>query len=199
LPRLYVDPEFSHRAKSCEISQNTQISQDFALWENSGSTYSRGNMFVVPIENSIMYVEPIYLRSTSGSMPEVKRVIIYYNGRIAYEETLRAALRTMFDVEINDDGTATWLKDPGFDQPQDPPPIDSPAPPPKDPVDPQDPTDPPTEGDGGLESLSYEELIDLAQAAFDRGQQAMRNGDWAAYGEAQAELEAILAALAKAR
>ncbi|MDR1953945.1 MAG: UPF0182 family protein, partial [Clostridiales Family XIII bacterium] len=70
-----------------QIAQDTTISRDFSLWENSGSTYSRGNMFVIPIEESIMYVEPIYLKASDSSLPEVKRIIIYYGDRIAYEAT----------------------------------------------------------------------------------------------------------------
>ncbi len=78
------------------INQDTEISQDFTLWNSSGSTYIRGNMFTIPIEDSLMYVEPIYLESSNSSLPEVKRVIIYYNERIAYESTLAQALDSMF-------------------------------------------------------------------------------------------------------
>ena len=79
-----------------QINQNTEIAQDFTLWSSAGATYARGNMFVIPIEGSLMYVEPIYLESANSSLPEVKRVIIYYNERIAYEETLAEALDSMF-------------------------------------------------------------------------------------------------------
>lgn len=79
-----------------QIDQNTEISKEFSLWNSSGSTYTRGNMFVIPIENSLIYVEPVYLEATNSSIPEVKRVIVAYNDRIAYEETLEEALISLF-------------------------------------------------------------------------------------------------------
>lgn len=83
-----------------QINQDTRIAQDFTLWSSAGSTYTRGNMFVIPIGSSLMYVEPIYLESASSSLPEVKKVIIYYNERIAYEDTLNEALHTLFGVDL---------------------------------------------------------------------------------------------------
>ncbi len=79
-----------------KINQDADISKEFALWNNSGSTYSRGNMFVIPIEDSILYVEPVYLYASTGSLPEVKRVIVFYNEQIAYESTLAECLDTLF-------------------------------------------------------------------------------------------------------
>ncbi|MDD2620059.1 MAG: UPF0182 family protein [Syntrophomonadaceae bacterium] len=78
------------------IDQDTNISKEFSLWSSAGSSYTRGNMFVIPIEDSLVYVEPIYLEATNSSLPEVKRVVIYYNDKIAYEPTLAQALDTMF-------------------------------------------------------------------------------------------------------
>ncbi len=79
-----------------QIDQNTKISQDFSLWSQAGSQYSRGNLFVVPIENSLLYVEPIYLEASNSAIPEVKRVVVAYGDRIAYEPTLAAALESLF-------------------------------------------------------------------------------------------------------
>lgn len=81
-----------------QIDQNTEISKEFSLWNSSGSTYTRGNLFVIPIEDSLIYVEPVYLEATNSSIPEVKRVIVAYNDKIAYEETLDAALASLFGV-----------------------------------------------------------------------------------------------------
>ena len=78
------------------IDQDTNISKEFSLWSSAGSNYTRGNIFVIPIEDSLVYVEPIYLEATNSSLPEVKRVVIYYNDKIAYEPTLAEALDTMF-------------------------------------------------------------------------------------------------------
>lgn len=78
------------------INQDTTISKEFALWENAGSSYSRGNMFVLPVEDSLVYIEPIYIESKNSAVPEVKRVIVYYKDRISYKPTLREALDDMF-------------------------------------------------------------------------------------------------------
>ena len=79
-----------------QIDQNTEISKEFSLWNSSGSKYSRGNLFVIPIEDSLLYVEPVYLEATNSSIPEVKRVIVVFGDEIAYEATLADALNSMF-------------------------------------------------------------------------------------------------------
>jgi len=188
-----------------QIAQDTNISRDFALWENAGSTYSRGNMFVIPIENSFMYVEPIYLRATIGSLPEVKRVVIYFDGRIAYKETLRDALDEMFGSGIGDTSFRAKLDrmidglEPAPEAPDitDTTPTPAPAPAPTPTPDPDDTASEPGDtgtGDGAssFDQMSEEQLVQAAADAYERGQAAMRAGDWTAYGEAQNELEAIL-------
>jgi len=91
-----------------QIDQNTEISKEFSLWNSSGSTYTRGNLFIIPIEDSFIYVEPVYLEATNSSIPEVKRVIVAYNDQIAYEETLDAALAKLFGVsDGSGEGTDT--------------------------------------------------------------------------------------------
>ena len=82
-----------------QIDQNTEISKEFSLWKSSGTSYRRGNMFVVPINSSILYVEPVYLEATNSSIPEVKRIIVAYDDKIAYEETLAECLVTLFGDE----------------------------------------------------------------------------------------------------
>ncbi|MEI8216061.1 MAG: UPF0182 family protein [Eubacteriales bacterium] len=80
-----------------QIDQDTTISKEFSLWGSTGSTYIRGNTFVIPIESSFIYIEPIYLQADNvNSLPEVKRVIVAYNDRIAYEPTLQQALDSLF-------------------------------------------------------------------------------------------------------
>ncbi len=78
------------------IQQNTEISQQISLWNQMGSRVIRGHLVVVPIENSILYVSPLYLRATSGQLPELKRVIAAYGDRVVMEETLDAALAALF-------------------------------------------------------------------------------------------------------
>ncbi|MBQ6623998.1 MAG: UPF0182 family protein [Mogibacterium sp.] len=85
-----------------QIDQNPQISQDFALWKSSGSTYKRGDLFVIPIGTSLMYVEPVYLEASNQAIPEVKRVIVAYQDKIAYEATLAEALVSLFGSNAGD-------------------------------------------------------------------------------------------------
>lgn len=82
-----------------QIDQNTKISQDFSLWSQAGSKYSRGNLFIVPIGDSLLYVEPIYLEAKNTAIPEVKRVVVAYGDTIAYEPTMAEALMTLFGEE----------------------------------------------------------------------------------------------------
>ena len=79
-----------------QIDQSTEISQDFSLWSQAGSKYSRGTLFVVPIKDSLLYMEPIYLEAANSAIPEVKRVIVAYGDRISYERTLAEALNGLF-------------------------------------------------------------------------------------------------------
>ena len=78
------------------INQNTDISQQISLWNQMGSRVIRGNLLVIPIENSILYVSPLYLRAESGQLPELKRVIAAYGDRVVMEDTLAAALAALF-------------------------------------------------------------------------------------------------------
>ena len=94
------------------IDQNTQISQDFSLWSSAGSDYSRGNLFVIPIKDSLLYVEPVYLEASGNqSIPEVKRVIVVYGDQIAYESTLGDALDSLFGSSGGADKASTAKKD----------------------------------------------------------------------------------------
>jgi uncharacterized protein len=78
------------------IHQNTEISQQISLWNQMGSRVIRGNLLVIPIENSILYVSPLYLRAEQGHLPELKRVIAAYGEHVVMEETLAAALSALF-------------------------------------------------------------------------------------------------------
>lgn len=84
-----------------QIDQNTEISKEFSLWNSSGSKYRRGDLFVIPINNSIMYVEPVYLEASNQAIPEMKRVIVAYDDKIAYESTLEDALADLFGEDEN--------------------------------------------------------------------------------------------------
>jgi uncharacterized membrane protein (UPF0182 family) len=78
------------------INQSTEVSEQITLWNQSGSRVIRGNLLVIPIGNSILYVTPLYLRAQSGQLPELKRVIAIYRDRVVMETTLAGALATLF-------------------------------------------------------------------------------------------------------
>jgi uncharacterized membrane protein (UPF0182 family) len=145
-----------------QIDQNTEISKEFSLWSSAGSEYSRGNMFVIPIEDSLLYVEPVYLEATNSSIPEVKRVIVAYNDQIAYKPTLAEALNELF-------GEGSGNKYSGGDLEKSP-----------------------SDNDGEKKVLTQAEIIKNAQKAYDDAQAAMKKGDWAEYGKQMDKLEKYL-------
>jgi uncharacterized membrane protein (UPF0182 family) len=79
------------------INQTTEISQQLTLWNQMGSRVIRGaNLLVIPIDNSILYVSPLYLRAEHGHLPELKRVIAAYGEHVVMKETLTDALTALF-------------------------------------------------------------------------------------------------------
>lgn len=90
------------------INQDTEISRQVSLWDQRGSQVIQGTLLVIPIENSLIYVQPLYLRADKGKIPELKRVVIAYENRIAMEETLDAALSKIFgDVRVSEEAVPT--------------------------------------------------------------------------------------------
>ncbi|MBI2595606.1 UPF0182 family protein [Candidatus Daviesbacteria bacterium] len=78
------------------ISQDAQISQQISLWDQGGSEVIQGPLLVIPIEESLVYVRPLYLKAATGKIPELKRVIVAYENKIAMEETLEAGFAKIF-------------------------------------------------------------------------------------------------------
>lgn len=82
-----------------KIDQDTVISSQLTLWSQVGSTVLRGNTLVVPIEESLLYVEPIYLKSdTESNFPEMKMVVVSFGDRIVMEPTLNQAIERIFGI-----------------------------------------------------------------------------------------------------
>ncbi len=96
------------------IDQNDAIAEKLNLWNQQGSQVQRGNLLVIPVRDSLLYVEPIYLQSASTKLPELRRVVVAHGNRVVMEETLDQALRRLF-------GTAAPLPDqpeaPGGERP----------------------------------------------------------------------------------
>jgi uncharacterized membrane protein (UPF0182 family) len=81
------------------INQNTEISRQVSLWDQRGSEVIRGNLLVIPIEESLIFVQAVYLRAEGGQIPELKRVVVAYQNRVVMEETLAAGLAQLFGTE----------------------------------------------------------------------------------------------------
>ncbi len=135
------------------INQNTFISQQIALWDQRGSRVYRGNLLVIPIENSILYVEPLYLQAETSSLPELKRIIVAYGNLVVMEETLEAALTSIFGA-LEDGRIDAVIPPPALDEDGILVPL------------PQD-----------LQALVLE-----ARDYYDRANAALRAGDWSGYG-----------------
>ncbi len=82
------------------INQDPVISQQISLWNRQGSKAIQGNLLVIPIEESLLYVEPIYLEATQNSLPTLVRVVVAYENRIVMAQTLEQALQGIFQPEV---------------------------------------------------------------------------------------------------
>ncbi len=87
---------YGPRQIEARIDQDAFISQQLSLWSQRGSQVIRGSLLAIPIEKSLLYVEPLYLAAEKGSLPELKRVIVAFGNQIAMEENLEASLAQIF-------------------------------------------------------------------------------------------------------
>jgi uncharacterized membrane protein (UPF0182 family) len=78
------------------MNQDTEISRQISLWDQRGSEVIRGSLLVIPIEESLIFVQAIYLRAEGGRIPELKRVVVAYQNQVVMEETLDAGLARLF-------------------------------------------------------------------------------------------------------
>ena len=103
--RVYRFPKqslvFGPRQIVNRINQDTEISRQITLWDQRGSEVIRGQLLVIPIEESLIYVQPLYLRAQGGQIPELKRVVLAYQNRVVMEETLEAALVRLFGSQAD--------------------------------------------------------------------------------------------------
>ena len=85
------------------IDQDTEVSREITLWSQRGSDVIRGNLLVIPIEKSFIYVEPLYLRATQSGMPELKRVLVVHGEKLAMGKNLNSALAQVFSSTMGID------------------------------------------------------------------------------------------------
>ncbi|MBN3870561.1 MAG: UPF0182 family protein [Nostoc sp.] len=101
---LYVFPKerlvYGPEQIEARINQDPVISQQISLWNRQGSRAIQGNLLVIPIEQSLLYVEPIYLEATQNSLPTLVRVVVAYENRIVMAQTLEQALQGIFKPEV---------------------------------------------------------------------------------------------------
>jgi uncharacterized membrane protein (UPF0182 family) len=148
------------------VNQDTVISQQLSLWNQQGSKVYRGNLLIIPIDTSLLYVEPLYLIAENSNLPELKRVIVAFGNKIVMEPTLDAALKAIFGnldstsiKPINTESTA------GATSP------------------------------GGISEQSIDQLIQLAREYYDKADLSIKEGDWQAYGENLTSLNNVLSQL----
>lgn len=79
------------------IDQDPEISKQLSLWKQEGSQVIRGNLLVIPIEQSLLYVEPLYLQASEIKIPQIKRVVVIYGQQVIMEPTLEQALARLFE------------------------------------------------------------------------------------------------------
>jgi uncharacterized membrane protein (UPF0182 family) len=92
------------------IDQDSEISQQITLWSQSGSTVIRGNLLAIPIEDSVLYAEPLYLRAEKGEIPQLRRVIVSDGANLTMDTNLERALRRLFDRPV-DEKSETMLQE----------------------------------------------------------------------------------------
>jgi uncharacterized membrane protein (UPF0182 family) len=144
------------------INQEAEISRQVSLWDQRGSQVIQGNLLIIPIEEALLYVRPLYLRAESGKIPELKRVIVAYENQIAMEQTLEEAIARIFLGEISQAILSGEVS-----------------------PDAAEVTETPLGTDPS-------DMVRRLRSAYERAVQAQRQGDWATYGEELKKLEAIL-------
>ena len=150
------------------VNQDPDISPQLTLWDQQGSEVIQGTLLVIPIEEALLYIRPLYLRASGGRIPELKQVIVAYQNEIAMEETLDGALSRLFGRGTGTPPArtlpaATLIADAGAVQPE---------------------PGAPGEPSGGL--------VSQAGDHYRRALQAQRDGDWAQYGEEIEQLGEVL-------
>ena len=171
------------------IDQDVAVSQQFTLLGQQGSEVIRGNLLFIPVGDSYVYVEPIYLQAETGRYPQLKGVIVVNGDTIAFEDTFVGAVEVALGNRA-----ARGLSFLGDTPAQVA--TDEPDPTPAAQEQPQQEQSEPSQP---LElSDDAAELAEQAQEAFEEALQKQREGDWAGYGLAIERLGAILERLAAA-
>ena len=150
------------------INQDTDIAQQVSLWDQRGSQVIRGDLLVIPINKALLYVQPMYLQSEGGQIPELKRVVVAYQNQVIMRETLDAALSAMFGGAVDSRRptvVAAAADSTGV---------------------PRVPTT------AGVMDVATRATIAEAQRRYQAAMDAQRKGEWARYGEEIKQLGVLL-------
>jgi len=166
------------------INQDTDISRQLTLWDQRGSQVIRGELLVIPIEESLIYVQPIYLRAEGGNIPELKRVVVAHENRVVMGETLEEGLNALFGpgaanqtrTAAQDSASALAVTTPTVTGGGAPAPTGGAAP-----------------------SAAVSQLLRDAQTHYDRAIAAQRAGNWSEYGREIEQLGTVLRALSASK
>ncbi|MEA4873713.1 MAG: UPF0182 family protein [Synergistaceae bacterium] len=155
------------------INQKPEISSQLSLWSQRGSDVIIGDLLVIPIGKSLLYVQPLYLKAENGELPELKRVIVSTGGRVEWNETFAGALEKLIGKKETEKGSA---------------------------VRPGSVADMVVgsgvlSGDNVLGEIDISALAKLAQELYDSAQEAQRQGNWALYGDKIKELGHVISQL----
>ena len=157
-----------------QIDSDPIISAQTTLWNQSGSTVIRGNLIVVPVGGSLIYLQPVYLQSASSKFPAFQRIVVASPHNIVWGGSLSEALNLLLAKEASGGGTG-------------PSPSPGPTPTPG-------PTATPGPGSSLPPGADVQQLVNYANQHFELAQAALRDGDFARYG---AEIELVKQALAQ--
>lgn len=149
------------------IDQDPEISRQLALWDQRGSRVIRGNLMVIPIENSFLYVEPVFLLADNVEIPQLQRVIVAIGDNISMQPTLELAIFDLFgdeaDFILRGATMPTATTDEGV-------PITTPL------------------AEGAVPDLSAEQLREI-RSIWNELVTALEEGDWERYGELLREMD----------
>ncbi|MCX6085363.1 MAG: UPF0182 family protein [Caldiserica bacterium] len=159
------------------IDQDTEISKTLTLWNQQGSQVLRGNMLILPVDGSLLYIEPIYLQSSSSKMPQIKKIVAATKDKLVWGDNLDQALSSLLGTTVDIGGVGPATTEPG--------PV----------VVPPDTGTTGGTATPGTVTAEQKALIAEAVATMTRYKQYTSTGDYVKAGEELKALEAVLAKL----
>lgn len=155
-----------------KFDQDSIISQQLTLWSQQGSRVTRGNLLVIPIKDSLLYVEPLYIQAETGQLPELKRVLVSDGEKVVMEKTLSEALDSLFGKDRQKESAPAGEENSENQSDK-------------------------FDGNGIISMSGDEELKEQADAIYSSMQESLKTGDLAKFGEEFKQLGIIIDELVK--